>query len=520
MEVRRLLLCLAVLAAACLCAHADYLDGVNLMPDGEFQPGVSIGCPSGWTSLGDVGTLRVVRDSRHVFHDYQIADTTTPYCLAIRGEAGEPVGATDAVTLDPATRALVLTGWIQLINVMPGPDANDRPLCRIAFKMSDGTSQASPAMLAWDAATEWRMFALDIDVPVGATEIDITIAMNRCSGEADFEHLALEEVPAPTRLVMTFDDEFQGPALDTTRWTAVTGNAPWQKGNYDCSFSPLNLSFDTNGLHILADKTFSGGMPYTSGEIMSSGKFTQKYGVIETRARLPKTMGSWPAVYLIPFDDAWPPEIDVCESTGRWPTTRQINNHWKDQDGVHLQWAGTFDDPTFDRSQWHTYRVVWDANCLRFYIDGTLMRATNPTTGIADMPMYLRVNLVVGAWGGSPDTGQWPQTFDVAYVRMYQRIDRALPVTTCPSQEADLPNATVNLNAITCNPIGDGVIAWTQVSGPGKAVISDPHALATTASCPAAGMYQFRFTIIKEGASGQADVLAYINPPAPQEAQR
>jgi len=237
-------------------------------------------------------------------------------------------------------------------------------------------------------------------------------------------------------------------------------------------------------------------------------------------------MGTWPAVYMIPYDDTWPPEIDIAEATGRWPTTRMVNNHWKDQDGRHLQWAGTFEDPAYDRTQWHTHRVVWDRGCMRFYDDGKLIGATSPDNGIADMPMYLRINLVVGGWGSSaPLPGNppprdlaltsWPQYFDVDYIRVYQRADRPLPVTVGPSQEITLPVKTVTLTAQTCNPIGDGTVEWTFVGGPAAPTIGSPRGLSTTVTCPSPGMYRFRFTIRKDGDSGAADALVYVNPRAP-----
>jgi len=215
--------------------------------------------------------------------------------------------------------------------------------------MADGSAVPFSGSPSWDSpTTHFVKYCAEIRVPPGAVSIQVKPEIDRCVGKAEFEGFGLEEIPGPAKWILTFDDEFNGAALDSSKWTASVGNADWQKSYYSSAFSPNNITFGNGYMRIHAEKKAGAGMPYTSAEIMTLGKFAQTYGCIEARIRMPRAMGTWPAVYMIPYDDTWPPEIDIAEATGRWPTTRMVNNHWKDQDGLHLQWAGTFDDANFD----------------------------------------------------------------------------------------------------------------------------------------------------------------------------
>ena len=52
---------------------------------------------------------------------------------------------------------------------------------------------------------------------------------------------------------------------------------------------------------------------YRSGMVTTAGHFEFTYGQVEFRALAPLGRGLWPALWLLPADRTWPPEIDVME---------------------------------------------------------------------------------------------------------------------------------------------------------------------------------------------------------------
>jgi beta-glucanase (GH16 family) len=51
------------------------------------------------------------------------------------------------------------------------------------------------------------------------------------------------------------------------------------------------------------------------------------------------TPGMWPAIWLLPQDYTWPPEVDLMEAWGDQPGRVTHNNHWA-ANGAAAQIAG------------------------------------------------------------------------------------------------------------------------------------------------------------------------------------
>ena len=116
-------------------------------------------------------------------------------------------------------------------------------------------------------------------------------------------------------------------------WISETGNGSWGWGNGELEFyKPANAVISeipgepgNKALHITAkeetgpDIVDQWGNPlnYTSARINTKSKISVKYGVIETRVRVPDLdLGGWPAVWLLGTANyAWPRngEIDMME---------------------------------------------------------------------------------------------------------------------------------------------------------------------------------------------------------------
>ena len=160
----------------------------------------------------------------------------------------------------------------------------------------------------------------------------------------------------------------------------------------------------------------------TSGLITSRDTFSQRYGVFEVRARVPKGRGLWSCIWLLPAAGGWPPEIDILEILGDRPTTLVTTWH-SAASGEHTMGPVATEIPDAS-ADFHTYAIDWDADQIRWYFDGfEVAHAQTP----ADMhvPMYLLMNLAVGGnWPGSPDTNtQFPAALSIDWIRAYQRPD-------------------------------------------------------------------------------------------------
>jgi beta-glucanase (GH16 family) len=221
---------------------------------------------------------------------------------------------------------------------------------------------------------------------------------------------------------LVFNDEFEETALDINKWLTMF---PW--GRSGANSSELQYyaedAFELiNGIHrIRAEKRSMAGYDYTSGIITSYGTFHLKYGYVEIRAKMPKGQGLWPAFWLLPVDQSWPPEIDVFEVLGHEPNTVYMTNHWGSE-AEHLSAQSIYNGPDFSQD-FHTFGIRWEPNEIIWYIDGLERFRSNQ--GVPAEPMYLLANLAVGGeWPGNPDeTTPFPSYLEIDYIRVYQRAN-------------------------------------------------------------------------------------------------
>jgi hypothetical protein len=88
-------------------------------------------------------------------------------------------------------------------------------------------------------------------------------------------------------------------------------------------------------------------------------------------------------------------------------------------------------------------------------------------------------------------------------------VNNAPVVTVAANQTVTLPVNSATISGTTSDdglPAGHAVTtAWTQVSGPAAATITNASALSTTVTCPNAGTYTFRLTASDSALTGYGD---------------
>lgn len=232
--------------------------------------------------------------------------------------------------------------------------------------------------------------------------------------------------PNPAALIpgwrLSWWDEFDGPNLDTTKWSVVS-DAP---GGYQhcclngnlAAWSPDDVSLAGGALRLTTERRSFQGHAYTSGAVSTKGKFDFLYGRLDIRARLPRGDGLWPAFWMLPsdFSGSGDPayEMDVAEALGQWPRTDFMVAWQNSQRTGYCEYNG----PDFTTG-YHVYSFVWSATSISWQIDGT--QRCSFTRGVPTTRMELILNTFIGgAWPVPPNASTvLPQYTDIDYVRVY-----------------------------------------------------------------------------------------------------
>lgn len=257
---------------------------------------------------------------------------------------------------------------------------------------------------------------------------------------------------------LVWSDEFTGTgAPDATKWTFDTQGNEWDWGNKELqNYTPAsqhNAWLENGSLVIEARKekyTWPGDnqqRDYTSARLRTINKGDWLYGKVEVRALLPTGKGMWPAIWMLPTDDAyggWPKsgEIDIMENVGYEPNKIVCTAHSESYNftiGNQISKNIAVADPHVN---WHVYSMEWNANKLDLLIDGAVVLSyPNPKTGSAAWPFDKRFHLLLnvavgGSWGGQQgvDDAIFPQRMLVDYVRVYE--PSAAPVAQTPYKGA------------------------------------------------------------------------------------
>jgi beta-glucanase (GH16 family) len=251
------------------------------------------------------------------------------------------------------------------------------------------------------------------------------------------EAVVKEAVPGNWKLV--WSDEFDYTGLpDTGIWNYDVGGHGWgnRERQYYTASRAENARVENGLLIIEARKEKMDTNRYSSARLVSKGKKDCLYGRFEIRAKLPKGLGTWPAIWMLATqqtygDSYWPHngEIDIMEHVGYNHGFIHASTHsLKYYHGIGTQRTDTVFSKDVSEA-FHNYALEWVPDTVRVYFDDRLyFTSVNDGTGWEawpfDKPFYLILNIAVGgAWGGLKgiDDSIWPQRMEVDYVRVYER---------------------------------------------------------------------------------------------------
>jgi hypothetical protein len=279
------------------------------------------------------------------------------------------------------------------------------------------------------------------------------------------------EPPRHSTWEITFADEFTSPELDKSKWTPYYFWGRTQNNNLQYHADD-DIIIENGICHLRAQKRTMYGTncdkripacttQYSAGCISSWGKFAQKYGYFEIRAKMPVGNGLWPNFWFMDDRNSperptgiWPPEIDAAEYNGERPNDMLFCLHWGENWRKRYYTGKTITNPQGFSNDFHTFGFEWNDTSMTWYVDNqqefhvtvndwattvsimgvkqydSLMtdderRSLLTKVHLPEYPMHFQAELSLkssNVEGKAVDeTTVFPCYFDVDYIRVYKR---------------------------------------------------------------------------------------------------
>ncbi len=293
---------------------------------------------------------------------------------------------------------------------------------RYISAMDGGGKNALVQGVAFDA---WEKFVVEIpgQVDYGSTNPDPNAGGNTQTPEA------------PQGWKLVWSDEFNGSAIDTSKWAFEVQKPGWVNNelqNYTNNRRE-NARIENGSLVIEGRRDYFNGFEYSSARLKTQGKASWKYRRVEALIKVPTGYGTWPAFWMMPddFSRGWPAcgEIDIMEHVGYDPNVIHATTHANDYNWKSGQQRTSTLSVPGAVSDYHVYAMEWYADRIDMFVDGKkYFTSTNNGTGDNAWPFnknfYIILNLAIGGdWGAAKgvDPNIWPKQMLVDYVRVYQK---------------------------------------------------------------------------------------------------
>lgn len=289
--------------------------------------------------------------------------------------------------------------------VLAAPD-----LSNFSLVFSDEFDQQSLDASRWQTANRWGPYVIAEDEDqLYVDELGINAASMQANGG---------NTPSP----FTFTS-------DTLQLNASRVENSSQIPERPDSASAIWLNFPTYRTYdVAAGVPFfePSSVKFLSGLLSSENAFSFAHGYVEARVKLPAGGGLLPAIslrsrYLVERA----PMLSLFEyANADSDVLSQGYNYYEPQDDYAEVVVPPFLASGIDfSSNWHTLGMAWDPKEIVWYIDGEIIgRIDTASHPVPNQAMHIVINL---ALGGSEDltdgTTAFPATFDIDYIRVYQR---------------------------------------------------------------------------------------------------
>lgn len=240
---------------------------------------------------------------------------------------------------------------------------------------------------------------------------------------------------------LVWHDEFDRPGLpDAGKWTNEVGFVRNHEAQYYTQRRAENARVE-KGVLVIEGRKEAYAAPdgkrseYTAASLTTEGLFATTYGRVEVRAKLPRGLGVWPAIWMLGTNRdklGWPKcgEIDIMEAVGHEPDKVFATVHWfNGEKGKHDSLGGKLANQK-PADDFHVYAVEWFPDRMDFYYDESkyfsypIAKAGSGDANPFNKPHYLLLNFAIGGgWGGQKgvDASAFPQRYEIDYVRIYRQ---------------------------------------------------------------------------------------------------
>ena len=283
------------------------------------------------------------------------------------------------------------------------------------------------------------------------------------------------------RWKLVWQDEFDSPEIDREKWdfdincwgggnderqcyTDRTENTSVKEGKLVITAIKENwrgFALPTHMRLTEDEKKRFKDQPFTSARLVTRGKAAWKYGRIEVRAKLPQGQGTWPAIWMLPEDNAYGTwaasgEIDIMEAVNLGVSCEKCPGGVENEIAGTLHFGGLWPENSLHStrlylpsvlSDFHTYGVIWEPDRMIWTVDGRVYAekttddwfTTNSEEARApfDQRFHLLLNFAVGGkWPeetgeGGVDETNFPKTFEIDWVRVWQCGDGKADAAKC-----------------------------------------------------------------------------------------
>ena len=280
-----------------------------------------------------------------------------------------------------------------------------------------------------------------------------------CGSCSDDDTPTVEEPPVPTILPLSdpdnngnwvlkeeVSDEFDTAPLDEEKWLIQGRNGEYQSnfiGRAPSQFSTENVRIEDGKLKLETrwepDFEFSGNVQtYPNGDtykyenittaaVISKKQFLYGYMEIKCKAADASITSSF-------WTTGQNSELDVFEFIGNpaqsWKEhlKREYKysiHDWSPGAGGERVWGDTTVLNWEVASEFHVYGCEWDAENLKFYADGKLVKHVTKTelgdAWVLTKPLWVWVDSETFPWHGLPVEADLPVDYEIEYIRVWQK---------------------------------------------------------------------------------------------------